>query len=88
MAAQLVKGRAVASNVVATTTTPLTLLDKVKSYYVQAIAIIGTVLVVVNELTPVLDFVPAAKHTVTVAIAVLTALSTLLKQNQQWVETL
>lgn len=86
MAVQLVKGRAVASTVTSTDT--LTLLDKLKSYYVQAITLVGSLLVLVNTLTPVLDFVPAAKTTVTAVIAVLTAVSAFLTQNRQWVENL
>jgi low affinity Fe/Cu permease len=86
--AQLVKGRAVASNVVATSDAPLNFLDKFKSYYVQAITVVGSVLVLVNTLTPVLDFVPAAKSTVTAVVAVLTAVSVFLTQNRQWVENL
>jgi hypothetical protein len=80
----LVKGRAIAT-VVQTTDQPLTWLDKLKSYYQVVMTVVGTLLVAVNQLTPVFALIPASKGTVTIVIAVLTALATLLKSNEQWV---
>jgi hypothetical protein len=84
MPAHLVKGRVFAT-VVKTTDQPLTWLDKLKSYYQVAITVVGTLLVALNQLTPVFAFFPASKGVITIAIAVLTALATLLKSNEQWV---
>ena len=85
---RLVKGRAVATTVQGTETDVLSLLDKLKSYYTVIITVVGTALVVVNQLTPVLDFIPVAKPYVTTGIAVLTGVLAFLKKNEQWVEDL
>jgi hypothetical protein len=74
--------------VLKTSSGPVTLLDRFKQYYVQAITVVGTLLLVLNQVTPLLDFVPASKSYVTIGIAVLTSVSALLKNNETWVEDL
>lgn len=71
------------------TTAPgtLTWIDKLKGYYKGLITLVGSVLVIANELTPVFDFLPAQdKGYITAGIAALTALSAFLVSNQHWVD--
>lgn len=68
---------------------PVTLLDKFKGYYHTAIAVLGGILIFVNETTSALNFLPGNdKHYVDIGIAILTAIATLLKNNEQWVDDL
>jgi hypothetical protein len=60
--------------------------DKLKNYWKFAITSVGAILMALNELTPVFAMIPASQGTVTIAIAVLTAVLTLLKGNEQWVD--
>jgi hypothetical protein len=65
----------------------VTFLDKLKGYYKALIAVIGAVLLALNELTPVTDFLPTtAHHWLSVAISVGTAILTFLKANEHWVD--
>lgn len=76
-------------NVVDETSGPVTFLDKLKGYYHTLIVVIGSVLVILNEVTPVLNFLPDnGKQWVTGAIAVLTIAATALKSNEHWVDDL
>lgn len=75
--------------VVATRAGAVTLLDKLKAYYHTLIVIVGSILVIVNEVTPLLNFLPdGGKQYVSVAIGVLTAVATALKSNEHWVDDL
>jgi predicted benzoate:H+ symporter BenE len=73
---------------VLTTTTGLVgVLDTLKGYYKGAITAITALLVIVNELTPVLNFLPGQdKQYVTAAIAFVGAVLTFLKDNEHWVD--
>jgi hypothetical protein len=74
-------------NVVAETTGVVTVLDKLKGYYKTLITVVGSILVILNEVTPLTDFLPASqRHYVTVGIVFLTALGNFLKSNEHWVD--
>jgi hypothetical protein len=65
----------------------VTVLDRVRGYYKGLIALIGALLVTINELTPITDFLPAdQRHWITIAVSALTALSTTLVANEKWVD--
>lgn len=73
--------------VLKTVSGPLTWLDSLKGYYKGLITLVGGLLVILNELTPVFDFLPgSAKQYFTVAVAALTTLSAFLVSNQHWVD--
>lgn len=68
---------------------PVTWLDKAKAYYHALIVLVGSLLVTLNEVTPLLNFLPDnGKQWVTGAIAVLTVAATALKSNEHWVDDL
>lgn len=68
---------------------PVTWLDKAKGYYKELIVLVGAILVFLNEVTPVLNFLPEQdKRYVTVAIGFIAAVSTFLKRNEKWVDDL
>lgn len=68
---------------------PVTLLQKLQGYYKAGIAFVAAVLVILNEVTPITDFLPGTvKHYFDVIVAIVTAISTLLVKNQQWVDDL
>lgn len=79
-------GSAAAARVVADKSKPgaLTWRDKLKNYYKEGLAFTGSLLVSLNELTPVFGHA----HWFTVTVAVVTAVSVLLKQNETWVSSL
>lgn len=63
------------------------MLAKIKAYYKAVAASIGALVVLLNELTPVFDFLPENyRHYFTVVVAVLTALSVFLVKNEPLVE--
>lgn len=66
----------------------VTWLDKAKGYYKGIIAGLTAVLVVINEVTPVLNFIVPTqdKQYVTVAIAVIGGVLTFLKDNEHYVD--
>ena len=65
----------------------VTFLDKLKGYYKALITVVGAVLLGLNELTPVFDFLPpTAHHWLSVAISVGTVILTTLKANEHWVD--
>lgn len=60
--------------------------DKLKAYYHTAITVLGALLVLLNEITPLTNSLgESAKHIVTVVILVLTAILNALKSNEVWV---
>jgi hypothetical protein len=68
---------------------PVNVLDKLKGYYHTIITVIGAVLVLVNEVTPVTDFLGGnSRHWVSVAVVFLTAVVNFLKSNEHWVDDL
>lgn len=72
-----------------TTIGPVTLSDKLASYYHTFITVLGGVLVFLNEATPVTNMLPEMdRHYVTAAILILTAVLNALKQavpaNEAW----
>lgn len=75
-------GAAAAVKVVDEKPGPLSLLDKLKAYYKFLLAAVGAIVVIVNELTPVLGHA----HWFTVAASLVTAVSVALKSNEHWVE--
>jgi hypothetical protein len=75
--------------IVETAPGPVTFIDKAKGYYHTLITLIGTVLVMVNELTPVTDhFSPTIRHGITVFVLAATVVVNALKSNEQWVDSL
>lgn len=63
--------------------------DKVKAYYKGIIAVITSILVVLNTLTPVFNFLPGQdKQYITVGIAVIGGLLAFFKDNEHWVDAL
>jgi hypothetical protein len=65
----------------------VTFLDKLKGYYKALITVLGAILLGLNELTPLTNFLPAtAQHWASVAISVITAILTFLKANEHWVD--
>lgn len=67
----------------------VTWLDRAKGYYHTLITLVGAVLVLLNQATPVFSFLPENWHGyVSVAIVFLTAAANFLKQNEQWVNDL
>lgn len=84
-------GRDVPAQVIVDKVKPgkVTLLDKAKAYYKATIAVVGAILVLLNEMTPLSHLLPAAaQHYFTVTVAAVTAISVLLKRNEQWVDAL
>lgn len=73
--------------VVKTVDKPLTWRDKLKNYWKFAIASLGSFLIALDQLSPVFNAIPVSKPTVTITIAVATAALTLLKGNEQWIES-
>jgi hypothetical protein len=83
---KLVGGRwTLGSKAVVTATGPVGILDKLKGYYHTLIVGLGAILIVLNQLTPFLSFLPGTKAEVTTVIAVLTAVVTFLKNNEHWI---
>lgn len=75
--------------VVAEAAGPVTFLDRVKGYYKALIALVGAILVIANELTPVLNFLPGLdKQYVTIAISAVTAFGVFLRDNEHWLDDL
>lgn len=67
----------------------LTFLDKAKGYYKGLITAAGAILVIANEVTPILNFLPGQdKQYITAAIAFVTTVSVFLKDNEHWVDDL
>lgn len=65
---------------------PVTKLDKIKGYYHTAIAVVGLMLLGLNQ---VFDTLPdAQKHTVSGIIGALTVVGIALKSNEQWFDVL
>jgi hypothetical protein len=63
--------------------------DKVKKYYKGLIALVGALLVLVNQVTPLTNFLGEdTQNLVSVVIVFLTAVATFLKSNEQWVDKL
>lgn len=64
-------------------------MDKLKAYYHTVITVLGAILVVLNEMTPITDALPeGGKHAVTGVILFLTGLFNALKSNEVWVQKL
>ena len=75
--------------VVAVKAKELTWVDQLKKYYKQAIAIIGAILVTINELTPITDmFGTETRHVISVVVVVLSALGVVLKENEHWIQSI
>lgn len=75
--------------VVRTAPGPVTWLDRTKAYYKAVITIIGSLLVLINEATPLLNALPDnGKQYVTVGVVFMTSLSVFLKSNEHWVDGL
>lgn len=63
--------------------------DKVKGYYKSAIAALGTLLILLNTLTPTFAFLGGDfQHWFTIAVALVTTVSVFLKSNEHWVDQL
>ena len=59
------------------------MLANLRKYYKALVAGLGAVLVVLNEVTPLFNFLPGnAKHYFTVLVSVLTAVSVFLVKNE------
>lgn len=67
----------------------VTFLDKAKGYYKGLIALVGSLLIVLNQVSPLLNFIPGnGKEYVSYAIGLLTVAGAFLKENQHWVDDL
>jgi low affinity Fe/Cu permease len=63
------------------------MLANLRKYYKTLVAVVGAVLVLLTQLTPVFDFLPGQWHNYfTVAVSVLTAVSVFLVKNEALVE--
>jgi len=64
------------------------MLANIRKYYKTVVAAVGALLVLLNEVTPVLDFIPdgTAKHVFNVAVTIVTAVSVFLVKNEPLVE--
>ena len=83
------QAKAVKVKVVKETTGPVNFLQNLAGYYKTLIALVSGILVVANEITPVLDFIPGQyKQYVTTAIVFVGAVLTFLKSNEHWVDSL
>jgi hypothetical protein len=60
----------------------------VKNYWKFAITAVGTVLVVINTVTPLFTGFGVSPQLITVVVSVVTAASVFLKSNEAWVESL
>lgn len=68
---------------------PVSWLDRLKGYYHGLIAAAASLLVVLNEVSPVLNFLPGnLKHYFDVLVVVVGAALTFLKSNEVWVDGL
>lgn len=71
---------------------PLSIFDKVKTYYHTVITLIGFVLVLLNQLLPAVGWIPGygsqAAGYVSAAIVFVTAVANFLKSNEHWVDDL
>lgn len=75
--------------VVATKAGTVTTLDKIKGYYKGLIAAVGSILVIINEVTPLLNFLPGQdKQYVNLVIGFITTAAVFLKDNEHWVDAL
>jgi hypothetical protein len=75
--------------VVAASTGAVTFLDKAKGYYKALITAVGAILVILNEVTPLTDFLPEnQRHYVSVGVVAITTLANFLKSNEHWVDDL
>jgi hypothetical protein len=67
----------------------VTFFDKVKGYYHTLITVVGSILALLNQFTPLTNFLPDnVRGAITAAILFLTAVSNFLVSNQQWVNDL
>jgi hypothetical protein len=67
---------------------PATLIDKFKAYYNSAIVLVGAVLAILNQVSPLGAFLPAtARGWLTTAIAVLTVVSAFLVERDDLTRT-
>lgn len=63
--------------------------DKVKGYYKGVIVVIGSILIILNQVTPIFDFLGGnSQHWFNVVVAAATTVLTILKSNEQWVDKL
>lgn len=71
---------------------PLTLFDRVKSYYHTLIILLAALLVLLNEVAPFAHWIPGygaqLAGFVSVAIVLVGAVVTFLKSNEHWVQSL
>lgn len=74
-------------HVVATKVGAVTVLDKVKAYYKTLIAIVAAVVVFLNQVTPIADFLPVQyRHWFSTAVVVVGAVAVFLKANEHWID--
>lgn len=64
------------------------MLANISKYYKFVAAAVGALVVLLNEVTPVLDFIPdgTAKHIFNVVVTIVTAVSVFLVRNEPLVE--
>lgn len=74
-------------HVVATKVGAVTILDKVKAYYHTLIAVVAAVLLFLNQVTPIADFLPVQyRHWFSTAVVVVGAALIFLKSNEHWID--
>ncbi|QHB37454.1 membrane protein [Mycobacterium phage Leopard] len=67
----------------------VTFTDKMKAYYHTIITIIGAILVLLNEVTPITDGLPDSwQRGLSVVIVFLTGVANALKSNEKWINAL
>lgn len=81
--------KAVTVKVTKETDGPVTLIQKLQGYYKALIVLVGAILVIVNQATPIVNFLPAnIQHYFNSIVVVLTAISVILVKNQTWINSL
>lgn len=68
---------------------PLTWKDKIKNYYKAAIALVGSLVILLAQVQPLTPFLPDQyRGWITVVAAFLSAIGVFLTENQKWVDAL
>ncbi len=65
----------------------VTIIDKLKKYYKAIIALVGGIVLLLNQITPMTAMLGAStQHAISVALVFLTSLLVFLKSNEHWVD--
>lgn len=81
--------KAVKVKVTKETDGPVTWLQKFQGFYKEAIVVVGSVLIVLNQVAPIFNFIPdPVHHYFVVIVAIVTGVSAVLVKNQTWINSL